>query len=99
MSGMALRERNDITATRPLHRADRAGRFMARVDAHLATLSGDGERRAFLDRQVAGWEHRYARFLASEGASEFTADPRDPPHAADFLLTIGALAARRLAEA
>jgi hypothetical protein len=54
-------------------------------------------RRAFLDRQLEGWEHRYACFLATEGASEPAADPADPPHAADFLLAITALAARRIA--
>ena len=42
-------------------------------------------------------EQRYARFLATEGASEPPGDPADPPHAADFLLTITALAARRIA--
>ena len=77
--------------------ADRASRFIARVDAHLPTLPDDGERRAFLDRQLDGWEHRYACFIASEGASEFAASRADPPQAADFLLTITSLAARRIA--
>src|SRR6266480_1754375 len=67
------------------------------VDAHLPTLCDDAARRAFLGRQLEGWEHRYARFLATEGASEFATDTNDPPHAADFLLTITALAARRIA--
>ncbi len=70
---------------------------IARVDAHLPTLCDDAARRAFLDRQLEGWEHRYARFLATEGTSEFATDTHDPPHAADFLLTITALAARRIA--
>ncbi len=61
------------------------------------TLSDDAARRAFLDRHLEGWEQRYARFLATEGASEPPGDPADPPHAADFLLTITALAARRIA--
>jgi aminoglycoside phosphotransferase (APT) family kinase protein len=74
---------------------NRAGRFIARVDAHLPTLCDDATRRAFLDRQLEGWEHRYARFLATEGASEPAADPADPPQAADYLLAITALAARR----
>ena len=95
---MALEDRNAVAATpEPSHGADRASRFIARVDAYLPTLAHDGERRAFLDRQLEGWEHRYARFLATEGASEFAANPGDPAHAADFLLTITALAARRLA--
>ena len=77
--------------------ADRASRFIARVDAHLPTLANDGDRRAFLDRQLDGWEHRYACFIATEGASEFVASRADPPQAADFLLTITSLAARRIA--
>lgn len=76
---------------------DRATRFIARVDAHLPTLPDDGERRAFLDRQLDGWGHRYACFIATEGASEFAASGADPPQAADFLLTIIGLAARRSA--
>ena len=76
---------------------DRASRFIARVDAHLPTLGDDGERRAFLDRQLDGWEHRYACFIATEGASEFATSCADPPQAADFLLTIIGLAARRSA--
>jgi len=40
---------------------------------------------------------RGARFIATQGASEFSASTRDPPHAADFLLTIAALAARAAA--
>jgi hypothetical protein len=94
---MPLREPYDVSPPEPWHRADRAKRFIARVDAHLPTLCDDAARRAFLDRQLEGWEHRYARFLATEGDSEFATDTHDPPHAADFLLTITALAARRIA--
>jgi hypothetical protein len=94
---MALREPYDVSPAETTHRTDRASRFIARVDAHLPTLSDDAARRAFLDRQLEGWEHRYARFLATEGASEPASDPADPPQAADFLLTITALAARRSA--
>ena len=94
---MPLREPYDVSPPETTHRADRASRFIARVDAHLPTLCDDAARRAFLDRQLEGWEHRYARFLATEGASEPPGDPADPPHAADFLLTITALAARRIA--
>ena len=57
----------------------------------------DAARRVFLDGQLEGWEHRYARFVAKQGASEFAASASDPPQAADFLLTISALAARRSA--
>src|SRR5436305_7903466 len=74
----------------------RASRFLARVDRHLPTLAGRAVQRAFLDRQLAGWEQRYARFLATQGASE-PAWHAEPPQAADFLITITALAARRLA--
>jgi hypothetical protein len=94
---MPLREPYDVSPPQTTHRADRASRFIARLDAHLPTLCDDAARRAFLDRQLEGWEHRYARFLATEGASEPPADPADPPQAADFLLAITALAARRIA--
>jgi hypothetical protein len=82
--------RDRVDATR------RARRFLARVEAHLPTLPNGARRRAFLEGQLSGWEHRYARFLASEGRSE-PGGGADPPHAADFLLTITALAARRIA--
>jgi hypothetical protein len=94
---MAAREPYDVSPPATTHRADRAKRFIARVDAHLPTLCDDATRRAFLDRQLEGWEQRYARFLATEGASEPATHADDPPHAADFLLTITALAARRMA--
>jgi aminoglycoside phosphotransferase (APT) family kinase protein len=68
-------------------RSDRASRFLARLDTHLPIISDRPARCAFLDRQLEGWERRYARFLATEGASEPAADPADPPQAADFLLT------------
>jgi hypothetical protein len=77
------------------HRSDRTRRFLARLDAHLPSLADPASRRAFLDRQIDGWEHRYARFLATDGASEPTADADDPPQAADFLPTIMGLATRR----
>jgi hypothetical protein len=74
---------------------DRTKRFLTRVDVHLPSLADSAARRAFLDRQIDGWEHRYARFIATDGASEPVADPLDPPQAADFLLTIMGLATRR----
>jgi len=74
---------------------DRTQRFLIRIDAHLPSLADSAARRAFLDRQVDGWEHRYARFIATDGTSEPTTDPSDPPQAADFLLTIMGLATRR----
>jgi hypothetical protein len=49
----------------------------------------------FLDRQIAGWEERYARFIASDGASEPVLHSADPPQAADFVMTIAGLARRR----
>ena len=73
----------------------RASRFLCRIDAHLPSLPDDRARCRFLDRQISGWQARYARFLATGGASEPAANCADPPHAADFLLTIAALAARR----
>ena len=77
------------------HVTNRVARFIARVDAHLPTLVDDAARRAFLDRQLAGWERRYTCFIATDGDSEPAAASADPPQAADFLLTITALAARR----
>jgi hypothetical protein len=77
--------------------SDRASRFLARLDTHLPIIADRPARRAFLDRQLEGWERRYARFIATQGASEPAADPADPPQAADFLLTIVGLAARRIA--
>jgi hypothetical protein len=80
-----------------LNRAsDRSGRFLARLDRELRALADDDARAAFLDRQLARWEGRYARFIASAGASEPLVDPAEAPQAADFLITIVALAARRL---
>jgi hypothetical protein len=77
--------------------ADRATHYIARMDAHLPTLSDDAARVVFLNRQLDGWERRYARFIATEGSSEPVIIPSDPPQAADFLLTIVGIAARRSA--
>ena len=82
---MAAIEQKQIAAGSGACRGtDRTRRFLARIDAHLRSLAGDRERRAFLERQLEGWECRYARFIATQGASEFSASSRDPPHAADF---------------
>jgi hypothetical protein len=67
---------------------DRALRFLARLDRHLPTLADQAARRDFLDRQIEGWQRRYARFITTEGDSEPILIPTDPPQAADFLLTI-----------
>lgn len=77
--------------------ADRTSRLLSRIDRHLRALTNDPARRAFLTCQIEGWERRYARFLHSHGDSEPTIDRRDPPQAADFVATITALAARRMA--
>ena len=82
-------------APMPSEGCARALRFLRRIDAYLPALPDDRSRRIFLDRQMAGWEHRYSRFLATGGASEPAVDPADPPQAADFLLTIEGLASRR----
>lgn len=71
-------------------------RFLTRLDRHLPTLADHAARRAFLDRQLEGWQQRYARFIAT-GESEPVIIPADPPQAADFLLTITGLMARRTA--
>ena len=87
---------DDTARGKRIARDDRATRFIARVDDYLPTLADDAARRGFLDRQLDGWERRYARFIATEGQSEPIAVPADPPQAADFLLTITRLAARRM---
>src|SRR5437588_8202789 len=74
----------------------RASRLLSRLDAYLPTLPNDRSRRHFLNRHIEGWEHRYARFLATDGASELS-NSADLPQAADFLLTIAGLARRRSA--
>ncbi len=79
------------------HEARKQGRderFLARLDMHLATLANNAARAAFIERQLEAWQRRYARFIATQGASEPITDAADPPQAADFLLTIAALAAR-----
>ena len=73
----------------------RVQRFLRRIDDHLAALDDAARRRNFLDAQVNAWEARYSRFLATQGVCEPVRDPADPVQAADFLLTIAALAKRR----
>src|SRR6266849_5259718 len=52
----------------------RALRFLCRIDAYLPALPDDESRRIFLDRQIEGWEHRYSRLLATDGAAEPAAE-------------------------
>jgi hypothetical protein len=95
---MALDRRGQsVSGEIPCPTTGRATRFIARIDAHLPTLKDDTARRDFLDRQLDGWERRYARFLATEGECVPVRVANDPPQAADFLLTITGLAARRSA--
>lgn len=76
--------------------ASRTDRFMARVDGHLYLLADDSARRVFLTKQIDGWQHRMAAWVASDGATEYAEDlAGDPIHINDFVLTIVALAARR----
>jgi hypothetical protein len=73
----------------------RVQRFLRRIDDYLAAPDDEAGRRSFLNRQVEGWEARYSPFLATDGACEPVRAGADPVHAADFLLTITALAQRR----
>jgi hypothetical protein len=91
--------RRDISNAAPVaaEQSGRAERFLARLDSHLPFIADRLARRVFLDRQLEGWERRFARFIATDGASEPVTNPADPPQAADFLLTITGIAARRSA--
>jgi hypothetical protein len=80
----------------PAAPASRADRFLSRVDAALPAMT-PAEQLKFLDRLSVTWEARYRAFVRTEGKSEHYTDPRDPVSAADFLLTIIGLAARRAA--
>ncbi len=73
----------------------RSDHFLARVVRHLPTLADDAARRSFLLQQQAGWEMRYEAFILTDGDSEPATNPADPPQAADFLLVIAGLGARR----
>ena len=78
---------------RTIRPASRSEAFLARVDAHISALTPQNAAK-WLAAQLDGWEARYARFLATSGASEPVTDPADPPQAVDFLLTIGGLTER-----
>ncbi len=78
----------------PRQAQTRVQRFLRRIDDYLAALDDDARRRSFLAAQVKAWEARYSRFLATHGACEPVRNPADPVQAADFLLTIAALAKR-----
>jgi hypothetical protein len=95
LQGAGRADRHARANPMPREGCARSSRFFGRIDAYLPALPDDEARRMFLDRQIEGWERRFSRFLASDGASEPAADPADPPHAADFLLTIEGLARRR----
>jgi len=51
---MALKHQDQTRRPETRRTADRASRFIARVDAHLPTLADDGERRAFLASSTDG---------------------------------------------
>jgi hypothetical protein len=84
--------RRDFSGSEVTTRTDR---LVKRIDAHVEKLPNDRLRRAFLDSQIGGWEHRYSRFIASCGASEAKCKVGYQPQAADFLLTISLLIKRR----
>jgi hypothetical protein len=93
---MALgQQERDVLVQAMLRATNRVARFVVRLDAYLPRLKDDAARRTFLDRQLEGWERRYARFVLTEGESEPFADSANRPQAFDFLLTIAAVAARR----
>lgn len=70
---------------------DRARKFGRRLDAALAALPNDLERRRFCDRQLETWERLYAAFIVDPG------EPKpDGPCAADFLETICEISLRQI---
>jgi hypothetical protein len=66
-------------------------KYLIRIDAHLQTIGGAHARRRFLERQLRGWEVRYANFMMRDDDEPITADQ---PTASDYLLTICGLASR-----
>jgi hypothetical protein len=92
---MALGQQEHDVLAQAMCPANRVARFVVRLDAYLPRLKDDAARRTFLDRQLEGWERRYARFVSTEGESEPFTDPANRPQAGDFLLTIAEVAARR----
>jgi hypothetical protein len=93
---MALgQQERDVLVQAMLPATNRVAHFVVRLDAYLPRLKDDAARRTFLDRQLEGWERRYARFVLTEGESEPFADSANRPQAFDFLLTIAVVAARR----
>jgi hypothetical protein len=64
--------------------------YLARVDAHLATLNEPG-RRVFIDSLVDQWTQRYERFMARVDRNQ----PTDPTVSAyDYIDTLAGLDVR-----
>jgi hypothetical protein len=71
----------------------RTERYMARVTAYLPALASDAMRHDFISCEIDKWEERFARFIATEGASHRLSDASDQPAACDFVETLAALGA------
>src|SRR5262245_17685355 len=85
-----------VPAQAPARAPDRTDRYLDRLEVHLESLPSNAARCAFLGNELIKWTSRYERFLAEDEAGTIAPAPGDdPPHAADYVCTISALAARR----
>lgn len=62
--------------------------YISLLDAHLESFENDQKRYSFLIRQGNVWQQRYARFIATDGASECPHPEFGMPTAFDFVAII-----------
>lgn len=75
--------------------SSRTDRYLADIDAHLAAITADRQKRLFLEALISGWERRYAKFICrAEGDFDPPPIADEPATASDYLLTITGLGAR-----
>lgn len=75
---------------------DRTTRYLVRLDAALATLPNDMERRKFCDREYAKWDERYKQFKWDAEHNPSNIPSHDPPTAFDFMMTMSDLGIRQI---
>ena len=71
--------------------ADPCTRYARRLDAHLATLANDTERRGFLDREHNKWIDRFETFQRDVLRNEYTGTAT----AFDYTITLADISIRR----